>query len=667
MSQDSGGPKTPPRRSSASPSKFKYSSVSPNIAQRQLSPTIRPITPPLLSPQQEDLEPPKEYLDISHLPLEGGNPNISAPKLLKKTANIDELKQQSNPTSSPGKKKKSFSKATSKRYNPNRQRSESFDSRSFDSKNLSNYMTKDNEVSPLALQTESEGSSSFSEENGEGLVPCGPFHGSSAEDAILDGDERSISFWARIVTNLTKKEKKGLKRQKSGVSGPFTVRRKVHVGLDEQGELTGLPGQWAGLLCSSGFKKEEVLENQEKVLEVLQFHSAYMQQEETANKSPPSKKLFEDPSSVSSSSSSSSTTSTTSFFSGSMTSHTPPSPPSTITGDVSPRLARPARPLPRNFSGGDAHKEPIKLPTHKAFRLKDLVSSDDPYDKYRNFQKIGEGAAGDVYLAFDNAHKREVAVKRMQITPQNVDQLATEVGILGECESHPHIVQYYESFMIQGHLLVVMEYMENGPLTDMIEQDEMAIEENHIAKVCKDVLEALVFLHDCHRIHRDVKSDNMLLDGEGNVKIADFGYAAQISKSRPKRKTIVGTPYWMAPELIRGQQYDYKVDVWSLGILLMELVEGEPPYMDTAPIRALFFITTKGIPPLKQPGKFSSELRDFLRSCLERDVVKRPTAKELLSHPFLKKACESKELALLMKSIKVLQGQYMEQVHGVVF
>jgi len=307
------------------------------------------------------------------------------------------------------------------------------------------------------------------------------------------------------------------------------------------------------------------------------------------------------------------------------------------------------------------------LPAHKAYRLKDLVSDGDPYTLYRDFQRIGEGAAGDVYVALDQDNK-EVAIKRVTLTHQNVDQMATEVGIMIECcNQHPNIVQYLNSFMLQGNLLVVMEYMANGPLTDMIEQDDIDIEEKHMARVCLDCLEALVYLHDNHRIHRDIKSDNCLMDGTGAVKIADFGYAAQISQARPNRKTIVGTPYWMAPELIRGQPYDYKVDIWSLGILLMEMVEGEPPYIDTPPIRALFFITTRGIPDLREPGRSSPELREFLSLCVERDVKLRPTARELREHKFLKKACEKEELALLMQSIKLLQSQYMEEVHGVQF
>lgn len=150
-------------------------------------------------------------------------------------------------------------------------------------------------------------------------------------------------------------------------------------------------------------------------------------------------------------------------------------------------------------------------------------------------------------------------------------------------------------------------------------------------------------------IHRDIKSDNILIGSRGEVKIADFGYAAQLTQQKTKRNTIVGTPYWMAPELIRGQNYDTKVDIWSLGIMIMEMAEGEPPYMEFPPLRALFLITTKGIPDLKDPGKWSSPFRQFVALCLEKDPEKRPDADELL-----KVKCPIPRFARFMLSLSSL-------------
>jgi len=142
------------------------------------------------------------------------------------------------------------------------------------------------------------------------------------------------------------------------------------------------------------------------------------------------------------------------------------------------------------------------------------------------------------------------------------------------------------------------------------------------------------------------------LGSGGEVKIADFGYAAQLTQQKNKRQTIVGTPYWMAPELIRGQEYDTKVDIWSLGIMIMEMAEGEPPYMEFPPLRALFLITTKGIPDLKEPSKWSQHFQNFVSLCLEKDPSQRPDASELLKHPFMKTSTGGKGLVEVIDGAK---------------
>jgi len=134
--------------------------------------------------------------------------------------------------------------------------------------------------------------------------------------------------------------------------------------------------------------------------------------------------------------------------------------------------------------------------------------------------------------------------------------------------------------------------------------------------------------------------------------LTDFGYAAQLTKSFVKRNTVVGTPYWMAPELIRGHDYGTKVDIWSLGIMLIEMAEGEPPYMEYPPLRALFLITTKGIPPLKDQNKWSRDFHDFLQKCLDVKVQTRPEAAELLRHPFLQKAGTAEDFKPLIRAAK---------------
>jgi len=198
--------------------------------------------------------------------------------------------------------------------------------------------------------------------------------------------------------------------------------------------------------------------------------------------------------------------------------------------------------------------------------------------------------------------------------------------------------------------------MDGGCLTDILEQFEnVKMNEQQITLVIRETLKALAYIHSLHRIHRDIKSDNILLNSDGCVKLADFGYAAQLTQKQQKRNTVVGTPYWMAPELIRGHDYGVKVDIWSLGIMLMEMAEGEPPYMEFPPLRALFLITTKGIPPLKEPHKWSADFNDFFNRCLEKEVEKRPTAEELMKHPFMKRAGDPRDISALLRQSRSLR------------
>jgi len=231
-------------------------------------------------------------------------------------------------------------------------------------------------------------------------------------------------------------------------------------------------------------------------------------------------------------------------------------------------------------------------------------------------------------------------VKKMEINNENIKLLVTEIGIM-KSSKHPNIVEYLDSYIVEDReMWVVMEYMGGGCLTDVLESfDTIQMTETQIAYVARETLKALSYVHSLHRIHRDIKSDNILLSSDGAVKLADFGYAAQLTNKQKVRNTVVGTPYWMAPELIRGHDYGTKVDIWSLGIMLIEMAEGEPPYMEYPPLRALFLITTKGIPPLKDQMKWSKEFHDFFQKCLDVNVQTRPEAADLLRHPFLLRAC----------------------------
>lgn len=289
---------------------------------------------------------------------------------------------------------------------------------------------------------------------------------------------------------------------------------------------------------------------------------------------------------------------------------------------------------------------PVPLCDDVPLSLDQLVCKDDPRGRFATSAQdlIGAGGAAEVFLAVDTWSNQKVAVKKMKLNTSNIKDITTEISIM-KTSTHPNIVSYIDSYIVEDRLWVVMEYMGNGCLTELLNQYEaVRLTERHIASVCRETLRGLQYIHNLNRIHRDIKSDNILLGVNGEVKLADFGYAAQLTAQRIVRTTVVGTPYWMSPELIHGNNYDTKVDIWSLGIMCMEMAEGEPPYIDLTPLRALFMITTKGIPPLKEPQQWSAEFRHFLAQCLQTAPSERPSATTLLNHPFLQKAGPCTEL-----------------------
>ncbi|KAM9207832.1 serine/threonine-protein kinase PAK 3-like [Leptosomus discolor] len=191
-------------------------------------------------------------------------------------------------------------------------------------------------------------------------------------------------------------------------------------------------------------------------------------------------------------------------------------------------------------------------------------------------------------------------------------------------------------YLVGDELRVVMEYMAGGALTEDVTQ--FCMEEGQMAAVCRECLQALDFLHSKQVIHRDIKSDNILLAVDGTVKLADFGVCARLSPEQSRRSTVVGSPDWLAPEVVRKEAYGPKVDIWSLGVVAIEMAEGQPPFIDEDPLRAMDLIATNGTPELQNPEQLSAEFRAFWSCCLEVDVGRRGSAQDLLQHPFLKKA-----------------------------
>ncbi|KAJ3329650.1 signal transducing kinase of the PAK, partial [Blyttiomyces sp. JEL0837] len=268
-------------------------------------------------------------------------------------------------------------------------------------------------------------------------------------------------------------------------------------------------------------------------------------------------------------------------------------------------------------------------------QLRAICTNADPTKMYRNLVKIGQGASGGVFTAYQVGTNNAVAIKQMNLEQQpKKDLIINEILVMRDSK-HKNIVNFMDSFLYKGDLWVVMEYMEGGSLTTVVTSNYMT--EGQIAAVCKETLEGLAHLHSKGVIHRDIKSDNLLLGVNGEIKLIDFGFCAQLNEDQAKRTTMVGTPYWMAPEVVTRKEYGAKVDVWSLGIMAIEMIEGEPPYLNENPLRALYLIATNGTPKLQNPENLSQVFRDFLNVSLEVDAEKRPSSKELLKHPFLAK------------------------------
>ncbi|CAL5188570.1 unnamed protein product [Lathyrus oleraceus] len=284
---------------------------------------------------------------------------------------------------------------------------------------------------------------------------------------------------------------------------------------------------------------------------------------------------------------------------------------------------------------GKQHSIATKVSTSS---IPDSVIREDPTTKYELLNELGKGSYGAVYKARDYRTSEMVAIKVISLSEgeEGYEEIRGEIEMLQQC-NHPNVVRYLGSYQGEEYLWIVMEYCGGGSVADLMNVTDEALDESQIAYICREALKGLDYLHSIFKVHRDIKGGNILLTEQGDVKLGDFGVAAQLTRTMSKRNTFIGTPHWMAPEVIQESRYDGKVDVWALGVSAIEMAEGVPPRSSVHPMRVLFMISIEPAPMLEDKEKWSLYFHDFVAKCLTKEPRLRPAASEMLKHKFFEK------------------------------
>ncbi|XP_077117735.1 misshapen-like kinase 1 isoform X6 [Ranitomeya variabilis] len=290
----------------------------------------------------------------------------------------------------------------------------------------------------------------------------------------------------------------------------------------------------------------------------------------------------------------------------------------------------------------------------------DLSALRDPAGIFELVEVVGNGTYGQVYKGRHVKTGQLAAIKVMDVTEDEEEEIKQEINMLKKYSHHRNIATYYGAFIKKSppgnddQLWLVMEFCGAGSVTDLVKNTKgNALKEDCIAYICREILRGLSHLHAHKVIHRDIKGQNVLLTENAEVKLVDFGVSAQLDRTVGRRNTFIGTPYWMAPEVIACDEnpdatYDYRSDIWSLGITAIEMAEGAPPLCDMHPMRALFLIPRNPPPKLKSK-KWSKKFIDFIDTCLIKNYMSRPPTEQLLKYPFIRDQPTERQVRIQLK------------------